>query len=83
MAKLMMKTAKNTGHIKANPLLHLAISMYLGETCQGCGRTFKTLASMVDSVWWPHEHGRIGHDRCYRRSALVAVSVFQKELLKD
>jgi hypothetical protein len=65
MSKLMMKTAIEVGKIKANPLLWLAVSAYLGEKCQGCGRQFKTLASMVGSVWWPHENGRIGHELCY------------------
>jgi hypothetical protein len=51
--------------IKNDPLLRLILSTYLGDTCQGCGQTFNTLQDMKDSVWWPHEKGRIGHRRCF------------------
>ena len=46
-------------------LLRLAASMYLGETCQGCGKTFETFESLENAVWWPHDGGRIGHRECY------------------
>ena len=67
MAKLMLHRSKEIGHIKSKPLLWLVIGAYSGETSQGCGRKIVTLADMVDTVWWPWEGGRIGHDRCYRK----------------
>ena len=51
--------------IKNDPLLRLACSAYLGETCQGCGKTIDTFEEMTDTVWWPHDKGRIGHKRCF------------------
>ena len=67
MAKLMLHRSREIGKIKSNPMLRLALWAYAGESCQGCGRKIVTLADMVDTVWWPWEGGRIGHDRCYRR----------------
>lgn len=46
-------------------LLRLAMSMFLGETCQGCGKPFDTLESLKDAVWWPHDDGRVGHKECF------------------
>jgi len=46
-------------------LLRMALSMYLGERCQGCGKIFDTVESLDDTVWWPHDGGRIGHKTCF------------------
>ena len=51
-----------------DPLVRLALSMYLGEECQGCHKTFDTLESLTGSVWWPWEKGRIGHKACYEQA---------------
>jgi hypothetical protein len=48
-----------------DPLVRMALSMYLGEECQGCHKTFDTLESLMGSVWWPWRKGRIGHRVCY------------------
>lgn len=45
--------------------LELALSMYLGEQCQFCLRTFDTLDDLKGSVWAPWEHGRIAHQKCW------------------
>jgi hypothetical protein len=51
-----------------DPLVRMALSMYLGEECQGCHKTFDPLESLNDSVWWPWEKGRIGHKSCYEQA---------------
>jgi len=50
------------------PLVRLAMSMYTGEKCQGCGKTFDTVESLHDSVWWPWKEGRVGHKACYEKA---------------
>ena len=45
--------------------LRLALSFYIGEVCQGCGRSFDTIESLENAVWWPWEKGRVGHKECF------------------
>lgn len=48
-------------------LLKLGMSQFLGEECQGCGKIFMTFDDLKDTVWWPWDGGRIGHDECYKK----------------
>jgi hypothetical protein len=68
MAKLMLHRSKQIGMVKSKPMLYWIMVSYSGETCQGCGRKIVTLADLVETVSWPHDGGRIGHDRCFRRA---------------
>jgi len=52
----------------SGPLVRFAMSMYTGEKCQGCGKTFDTVESLHDSVWWPWAEGRVGHKACYEKA---------------
>lgn len=68
MVKLMWHRAREIGRINANPMLRLALWAYSGEVCQGCGKKIVTIADIIDTAWWPHAGGRIGHEKCYRRA---------------
>ena len=46
-------------------LLKVALGMYLGEKCQGCGKAFETLGDLENAVWWPWDGGRVGHKSCF------------------
>ena len=50
---------------QSDPPLDIALMAFVGEKCQGCQKTFETIESLNDSVWWPWEGGRIGHKKCY------------------
>ena len=40
--------------------LEIALMMYLGEQCKYCGKEYKTLDDLKDTVWAGyHEHGRL------------------------
>ena len=40
--------------------LKIVMSMYLGERCKFCGKEYKTLDDLKDTVWAGyHEHGRL------------------------
>ena len=45
----------------------MALSMYLGEVCQGCNKSFDTEEDLKSAVWWPWEKGRIGHKDCFKK----------------
>ena len=62
------KTTKSAGKASLDPLVRFAMSMYLGEKCQGCGKTLDTVDSLRDSVWWPWKEGRVGHKACYEKA---------------
>ena len=48
-------------------LVENALSMYLGEKCKYCGREYKTLADLKDTVYAGyHEHGRLACGSCWR-----------------
>ena len=51
-------------------LLGFCMSAYVGEKCQGCGKTFESIQEIEDreAVWWPHEEGRIGCKDCYTKA---------------
>lgn len=51
--------------IEHEALLKLCLSAYVGETCQGCGKTFDNIDQVKESVWWPHDGGRLGHPKCF------------------
>ena len=51
----------------------MALSMYLGEECQGCGKVYETLEELKDTVWWPWEKGRIGCKGCFDKSGVGAA----------
>lgn len=61
-------TRKAAGKANLDPLVRFAMSMYTGEKCQGCGKTFDTVESLRDSVWWPWKEGRVGHKACYEKA---------------
>ena len=44
----------------------IALSMYLGETCPYCMKSFETMGDLNDAVWNGYtEHGRIAHNQCF------------------
>ena len=49
-------------------LLKIAMSMYLGERCKFCGKTYNTLDDLKQTVWAGyHEHGRLACKECWDR----------------
>jgi len=56
------------------PLLRLALAMYVGEKCQGCGHEFASPDDLVtrEVVWWPHDGGRVGCKTCYESASEVS-----------
>jgi len=47
-------------------LVKLALSMYLGEQCKYCGRTYETLEDLQDTVFVGyHDHGRLACGTCW------------------
>ena len=47
--------------------VNLALSMYLGEQCKYCGKEYKTLDDLKDTVWAGyHEHGRLACKSCWQ-----------------
>ena len=65
MNTLDQEQTEMLARIKADPVRRMVFSAYLGETCQGCGKTIDSFEDMMDTVWWPHDGGRIGHKKCY------------------
>lgn len=46
--------------------LRMALSMYLGEQCRFCGRTYETLEDLKGTVYAGyHEHGRLACKACF------------------
>ena len=53
--------------------LKIAMSAYLGEQCKFCGKTYKTLEDLNDTVWaGPHEHGRLACVKCWNEQVADA-----------
>jgi len=47
----------------------IALSMYLGEKCKYCGKEYKTLEDLSDTVWAGyHEHGRLACQSCWNKN---------------
>ncbi len=46
----------------------LILSFYLGDKCR-CGEEFTELEEVRESVWDPHEEGRISHKECYENKS--------------
>lgn len=48
-------------------LVEVALSMYLGERCKYCGKQYKTLADLKDTVYAGyHERGRLACGSCWQ-----------------
>ena len=49
--------------------LKIALSAYLGEKCKFCGKEYKTLDDLENTVWaGPHEHGRLACAECWKKA---------------
>ena len=51
--KVVKITEKNRG-----PLANFAISMYIGEKCLFCGREYKTVDDLQDTLWVGQDEDR-------------------------
>ncbi len=50
-------------------MIKRALSMYLGEQCKYCRKTYKTLEDLRDTVFAGfHEHGRLACKACWREN---------------
>jgi hypothetical protein len=47
-------------------MVDVALSMFIGDKCKGCGKTLDTKEEVKESVGWIWEHGRVGHEDCYK-----------------
>ena len=65
--------------LRDSTALRIGIVVHLGETCQGCGKTFDAFKTLDDVVWWPHAGGRIGHKKCFEvvQAAVRAAALDQ------
>ena len=53
-------------YVSKDDASELARSMYLGERCLYCGRVYKTLSDLEDTVWAGyHERGRLACKACW------------------
>lgn len=49
-----------------NYLAEAIFSTYLGEKCKYCGKAYKTLDDLKDTVWaGEHQHGRLACKSCW------------------
>ena len=56
-------------------LIQLAFSMYLGERCKYCGKKYKTLEDLKDTVWaGAHADGHLACRPCWVRNNLVNIA---------
>ena len=47
-------------------MLRLALSMYLGERCKFCGKEYKVIEDLSDTVFAGyHKHGRLACKLCW------------------
>jgi hypothetical protein len=54
-------TAANKEH-----LIEAVFSAYLGEKCKYCGKKYKTMEDLKDTVWaGEHEYGRLACKACW------------------
>jgi hypothetical protein len=54
---------------RREPLTEAIFSTYLGEKCKYCGRKYKTLEDLKDTVWaGVHKHGRLACKSCWLAS---------------
>jgi len=61
MAELGLKVDRDTAVL-------IALCMYLGECCKFCGKEYKTLDDLKDTVWAGyHEHGRLACADCWEK----------------
>ena len=50
-------------------MLRMALSMYLGEKCNYCGVTFRTINDIKSTVWAGcHQWGRLAHKTCWDKN---------------
>ena len=62
-----MMDAINVTHENA---VKIAMSFYLGEHCKFCGKEYKTLGDLQDTVFAGyHEHGRLACQSCWNEHA--------------
>ena len=49
-------------------VVKIALSMYIGERCKFCGKEYKTLEDLQDTVYvGDHEHGRLACASCWNQ----------------
>jgi hypothetical protein len=52
----------------------IAMSMYLGEGCKYCDKTFETMDDLKTAVWPAyHERGRLAHKECWNMNNPTGV----------
>ena len=50
----------------------IAVSTHLGERCKYCGKEFKTIEDLNDTVWvGKHEHERLACEECWIQNQLA------------
>lgn len=68
---------KNGGRADA---LRLALSMYLGERCRFCDRTYETMEDLRDTVFAGyHEHGRLACKACWDALSSEEIAALKAE----
>jgi hypothetical protein len=62
-------TVGNITEQNKDELALLAISKFIGEECLFCGRAYKTLADLKDTIWVGYdENRRLACSRCWEKS---------------
>ena len=60
----------------------IAVSTHLGERCKYCGKEFKTIEDLNDTVWvGKHEHERLACQVCWDRNQYADMVARYKRLM--
>jgi len=56
--------------VSEDAAVKLALSMYLGEKCKFCGKEYKTLQDLENTVWADYyDNGRLACKECWQKAA--------------
>lgn len=62
-------------------LVETVFSTYLGEKCKYCGKKYKTIADLKDTVWaGDHKHGRLACRSCWFENNKVDTLITKHEV---
>ena len=55
-------------YVSQDDAVRICLSAYLGEKCKYCGKEYKTLEDLEDTVWAGyHENGRLACSACWKK----------------
>jgi hypothetical protein len=62
----------------------IALSMYLGEQCRFCGRTYETFEDLKETVYAGyHEHGRLACKTCWNAQLPETIAALKAQASRD